>query len=94
MNVVAHQTERMDAVTEPAGPFLEKEKQAVAVVIAEEDRLPAIAAKDDMVESAWDMDTRFSGHGGDNTPACLFVNVGSLTHKFPISFLDLVWICV
>jgi len=43
MNVVAHQTERMDAVTEPAGPFLEKEKQERPLAVSDR-RLPSICS--------------------------------------------------
>ena len=63
------------------GPFLEKMERAVAVGIAGEDRLPGIAAKDNVVESTRDMYVRFSCHGIDNTSVRLSAKVGS-----PIGF--------
>lgn len=62
MNVVAHQTKCMDAVTKTTGSFLEKEIQAVSIGIAEKDRLPGISPKDDVIESARDVYSQFSGH--------------------------------
>lgn len=49
MDVIGHQAEGMDAVTEPLYPFLEKEIKAVTVIVFEEDILPGVPTQDHVI---------------------------------------------
>jgi hypothetical protein len=62
MDMICHETKGMNAKTEPGCPLLQQEIEAIPVVIAEENRLTAIATKHNVIEPARDMNTGFTCH--------------------------------
>jgi hypothetical protein len=60
--MIGHEAEGVDAVTEPAGSFLEEEIKTVPVIISEENGLTAVTPKDDVVKSTGEMDAWFASH--------------------------------
>jgi hypothetical protein len=52
----------MNTVTETAGPFLKQQIEPIAVLVCQENILPPIAAKDNMVEPTWVMYAWFACH--------------------------------
>ena len=63
MNVVGHETKRMDAMAITLSSLLHEEVEAVAVVFVEEDVLSGVAPQDHMVKGAGIMYSRSSCHG-------------------------------
>jgi len=61
--VVGHETESVNAVAEPTGPFLEKEVETVPVAVSQKDGLAAVTSKNHVVESTGEMDAWFASHG-------------------------------
>jgi hypothetical protein len=62
MDMVGHEAEGVNAVTEPAGSFLEEEVETVTVVISVENGLTVVTPENDVVESAGEMDAWFACH--------------------------------
>ena len=63
VQMVGHQAECMDAMAEPHGALLQQKVEPAAIRRIGEDNLPVIAAENDMIEGAGEMDSGFSGHG-------------------------------
>lgn len=61
--MIAHEAEGVDTMPEPLRSFLEQEVEASPVPVIEKDGLPCVAAKDDMIECPWEVDSWFTGHG-------------------------------
>jgi hypothetical protein len=65
VDVVAHPTEAMDAMAEPAHALFRQSVEVKAVIVREEDILPAVSAEHHAVGAARHMETRLPGHGGN-----------------------------
>ena len=63
--MVGHETEGVDTIAESASSLLQQEIEAVPVLCGKKNRLAPIAAKNDMVESAGNMNSRFARHAGN-----------------------------
>lgn len=63
MDMVRHEAEGMDAIPETLNAFLDQQEKPRAVTVIEEDVLAAIAAKDDVINGAGIMKSRFAWHG-------------------------------
>ena len=63
MDVIGHEAEGVNSVSEPAGSLLEQEVETVPVVVGKEDGLTAVAPENDVVESAGKMNAWFTCHG-------------------------------
>lgn len=64
VKVVGHETESVDSTTEFFNGLLKEEGKMTTVPVLEEDGGAGIAAQDDMVDGAWEMDAGFSWYGG------------------------------
>ncbi len=62
MDVVRHQTKRMNPVTKPGNTFLKKQKKMTAVSVRNKNILTAVAAKHDMVNAARKVNAWFACH--------------------------------
>lgn len=69
VGVVRHPAIAVDAIPESPDPFDDERFTLPAVRLAEENRLAAITAQDDVVNPAGDVYSRFPRHGLDRTPA-------------------------
>ena len=65
VDMVGHEAEGVDTIAESAGSLLEQEIEAVTVLWGKKNRLAAIATKNDMIESAGNMNSRFACHAGN-----------------------------
>lgn len=57
MNVIQHQAESVDPATEPLHPVLKDLIETATVAIFEKNGSPGIAPKNDVIYSAWKMDS-------------------------------------
>jgi hypothetical protein len=78
MNVITHQAEGMDAVPESLSAALKQKEKAGTIRLIEKSVLAIVSAKDDVVDSTWKMNARFSGH---NAILQGFAHLSSLTPK-------------
>lgn len=62
MHVVAHQAECMDTVAEPHHAFSEQAIETVPIADGKEDVLTGVAAQDDVIQAARDMEAGFPSH--------------------------------
>lgn len=49
--MVGHEAEGVHSIVETVSPFLQKEIEAIAVLVGKKDRLASVAAENDVVES-------------------------------------------
>jgi len=73
--MVCHETESVNAKSEPACSLLQQEIEAIPVVVGEEYRLTAIATKHDVIQPAGKMDARFACHVGNLNLILYLVNL-------------------
>jgi hypothetical protein len=62
MYMIAHQAECVNGVAEALHPFLEKQVEAVTVLVIKEDVLFAVAAEDDVIKGAGVVNAWFASH--------------------------------
>ncbi len=62
--MIAHQAEGMDAVTESLSTGLKQKEKAGSIRLVKESVLAIVSAQDDVIDSTWKMNARFSGHDG------------------------------
>jgi hypothetical protein len=67
MQVIAHQAERMNPVTEADDAFCKQIVKVPTVCGRQEYVLTRISAKDDVVQTPWDMNSRLASHEGKHT---------------------------
>jgi len=63
VEVIAHEAESVDTISEPLDPLLEQEVEASPISAIEENGLPCVASEGDMIKGAWIMHSRFTSHG-------------------------------
>jgi hypothetical protein len=61
--MVGHEAEGVHAVAETTSPLLEQEVETVPVGVGDEDGLTAVTPKNNVIESAGEMDAWFACHG-------------------------------
>ena len=64
MDVVVHQAEGEDLETEPVAEGDQAIKVSLPVVAVDEDRLALVAARNDVVDGAFGVETEGAGHSG------------------------------
>lgn len=62
MDMVGHETERMNAVTKSDGAFLKQKVETVAVSVGKEDGLTAVTPKNDVIKPTGQMYAWFACH--------------------------------
>ena len=63
VDMVGHQAEGVHLVAIALDPLLEQEIEPIAVLVLEEDVLPAVASENHVVDGTGVMDAWFAGHG-------------------------------
>jgi hypothetical protein len=63
--MVGHETESVDPIPETAGALLQQERESVSVSVDKKDRLAAVTAENDVVESTGEMNAWFASHVGN-----------------------------
>ena len=63
MQMIGHEAEGVHRVAKPRDPLGHEFVEVKSIVRREEDRLAGVAAQDDVVEAAGDVEARFAGHG-------------------------------
>ena len=63
MQMIGHEAEGVHRVAKPRAPLGHEFVEVKSIVRREEDRLAGVAAQDDVVEAAGDVEARFAGHG-------------------------------
>ena len=62
VQMICHQTKTMNAVSEPFNTLLQQQIQPGSIRLGIKDILAAITTKNNVIESARIMNTRFAGH--------------------------------
>lgn len=75
MDMICHETKGVNTKPEPAYALLQKEIEAIPVVVAKEYGLTAVATKHDVIKSAGKMDARFACHVANVHPVLHLVNL-------------------
>ena len=65
MHVIAHQSEGMHPAAEATHPFGEQLVEELPIPRSEEHILPGVAAQDDVIKTAGDVQTGFAGHASN-----------------------------
>ena len=63
VDMIAHEAEGVEAMSEPLNSLLQEEVEADPVSVIEEDGLPCVASQGDMIECSRVIDSWLSGHG-------------------------------
>ena len=63
MNMVGHQTKRMDTATNLFNRILQDQLETKTVLVVKKNRIADVTTKDYMIKSAGKMNTRFACHG-------------------------------
>jgi hypothetical protein len=62
MDMITHQAKGIDAVSESLDPLLDQKEESSAILVIEENALPAVAAQDDVVERPRVVNPWFASH--------------------------------